>query len=69
MKTNYALITAADPQEFTNSVNLAMADGWVPLGGVATVREPGNPAQASAPKIHFSQAMIRRGVNGVEIVH
>lgn len=66
LKINYALITAADPQQFTNSVNMAIADGWTPLGGVATVREPGKPGQPAT--ITFSQAMIRKGINGVEIV-
>ncbi len=67
-KINYALIISTDPQEFTNSVNEAMADGWLPIGGVSTLREPGNPAAGKKPEIHYSQAVLRRGVNGVDIV-
>lgn len=65
LKRSYALITSTDPQEFTNSVNAAMAEGWVLVGGVDTTREHGKPGEPA--KIHFSQAMARLGVNGIDL--
>lgn len=67
MKHQYALIREEDAQTFANTVNNAMIEGWVPIGGVAMCREPGKPGQAAT--VIYAQAMIRRGINGVEIVH
>lgn len=67
-KHEYALIREEDPQTFANSVNAAMVDGWVPLGGVSICRAPGQPEKGKKPSVIYAQAMLRRGVNGIDIV-
>ena len=66
--TAYALIREEDPQIFTNAVNAAVLDGWIPTGGIAMVREPGQAGQPA--KVFHAQAMVLRksGPNGKEIV-
>jgi hypothetical protein len=67
MKHHYALISEDDQQNFVNAVNTAMNEGWVPLGGVTSSPLPESDTQDE--RTRFSQAMIRKGVNGVDIAH
>lgn len=70
MKHHYALISEDDQQNFVNAVNTAMLEGWVPIGGIAASFEPETgDHEGSRARTRFSQAMIRKGVNGVEIAH
>lgn len=72
MKHQYCLINEDEPQAFVTAVSTAMADGWVPLGGVATATVTRYDKATGGTKIErlvYSQAMLRRGVNGIDIVH
>lgn len=64
----YALIRDTDPQVFTNQVNAAMKDGWVPVGGVACVSEAPTAVGRDTNQTAYCQAMIIRGINGADIV-
>ena len=66
MKTRYGLIRHNNPDKFVTDVNAAMKDGWILVGGVAVMQEP--PAvEGEKTNPVYAQAMILRGVNGIEI--
>lgn len=74
MKTRYGLIRHNNPDKFVTDVNAAMKDGWILVGGVSVMQEPitkkeGEEWTAVVPETRpvYAQAMILRGLNGVEI--
>lgn len=49
----YKILTASNAEQLALAVNASIKDGWVPVGGVACMREPhyGDPS--------YYQAMIK----------
>lgn len=66
---SYALIVVERPEELVESVTKACADGFQPIGGIALVREPANPAKGQPVGItRYAQAMIRLHQRGDHLI-
>lgn len=69
MKTRYGLIRHNNPDKFVTDVNAAMKDGWILVGGVAVTEETYTipTLEGDQKRTVYAQAMLLKGINGIEI--